>query len=106
MADKEVLEHLKPQADRYSYISSMCVAPNLRRKGLASSLISAVELQAVEWAAAGTKDLCLHVYQDNQPAVKLYQVSFYSNNAGSGRRGGLQTHFDWKHLLHALAISM
>ncbi|KAL6757086.1 acyl-CoA N-acyltransferase [Haematococcus lacustris] len=69
MQDREVLRSLGPGAFEYAYISSMAVAPAVRRRGLAQALLLAAQQQALLWSQ---HHLLLHVYDDNLPAVKLY----------------------------------
>ncbi|KAG2435611.1 hypothetical protein HYH02_011902 [Chlamydomonas schloesseri] len=69
MEDRPVLACLPAGTREYAYVSSMCVAPTARRRGVAQALMSAAEEQARLW---GQRQLALHVYRDNAPAVQLY----------------------------------
>ncbi|MEW5314491.1 MAG: hypothetical protein WDW38_005987 [Sanguina aurantia] len=55
---------------RYVYLSSMAVASDARRQGVAQALLTGAELQCHLWQVP---DLLLHVYKDNSTAVALYQ---------------------------------
>ncbi|KAG2438645.1 hypothetical protein HXX76_005192 [Chlamydomonas incerta] len=69
MEDRPVLRCLPAGTREYAYVSSMCVLPTARRRGVAQALMSAAEEQARLW---GQQQLALHVYRDNAPAVQLY----------------------------------
>lgn len=56
--EKEVLSQLRPGTPEYTYVSSMAVAENNRRKGLASAVLRAAEQQSELW---GQPHLALHV---------------------------------------------
>lgn len=49
----------------------MAVSIRERRKGLASGLLTAAEVQALAWRA---QHLALYVYEDNAPAVSIAAV--------------------------------
>eukprot|EP00198_Chlamydomonas_reinhardtii_P007177 XP_001696513.1 predicted protein [Chlamydomonas reinhardtii] len=84
MEERGVLGCLPPGTREYAYVSSMCVAPTARRRGVAQALMSAAEEQARLW---GQQQLALHVYRDNTPAVQLY---------GGWGMAVLNTDPDWK----------
>eukprot|EP00897_Mesotaenium_endlicherianum_P009931 jgi/Mesen1/8967/ME000056S08372 len=69
MVDADVLRNLKG-AEEYLYISGMAVAGHFRRNKVASSLLKAAEVRALEWQF---QYVALHVYEDNIPARRLYQ---------------------------------
>jgi ribosomal protein S18 acetylase RimI-like enzyme len=56
----------------YGYVSSMAVAPALRRCGVGGALLQAAEQQAVLW---GQGALALHVHTGNARAIRLYERS-------------------------------
>lgn len=71
--DEDVLAQLPGgRASQYAYLSSMAVAPELRRMGGASALLAAAEQQAGLW---GQQWLALHVYANNRSAVQLYNAA-------------------------------
>ncbi|KIZ07544.1 hypothetical protein MNEG_0406 [Monoraphidium neglectum] len=51
------------------YLSSMAVAPPARRAGAARAMLRAAQWQAALW---GQRHIALHVFTDNEPAVRLY----------------------------------
>lgn len=69
--ERDVAASLPGQPPKYAYVSSMAVAPELRRRGVASALLVAAEQQALRW---GQSWLALHVYETNRTAVQLYQA--------------------------------
>ncbi|CAG9467350.1 unnamed protein product [Pedinophyceae sp. YPF-701] len=73
------------QQTTYAYVSSMAVAENMRRKGLGSALLGALARVARCW---GYREVYLHVYEDNEPAVKMYKACGF-RVAYRGRPGGL-----------------
>ncbi|KAL8128691.1 hypothetical protein V2J09_017846 [Rumex salicifolius] len=58
-----------------AYLSNVCVAKELQRNGLGSSLILKSKAVAEEW---GMTDLYVHVAVDNEAAKKLYMKSGFS----------------------------
>ena len=73
--EKEVLRSLQPDVPGVVYIASMTVDPSCRRQGIAKTLLSAAIEVAREWQ----EDQCvLHVYQDNKPAIELYESQGFS----------------------------
>lgn len=81
MDEAEVITHL-PRAqqpwDQYAYISSMTVAKAARRQGLAQALLHVAERQSRAW---GQLHLALHVYEDNTPAIALYEKTGFQTLA-------------------------
>ncbi|MEM9818590.1 MAG: GNAT family N-acetyltransferase [Cyanobacteria bacterium P01_D01_bin.6] len=68
------------QGDRHSYILALYVAPDHRRRGIATALLQ----QAQNWAQArGDRQIGLQVFADNPGAIALY------------RKLGYQTHSLW-----------
>lgn len=72
--EKEIMQSLEPDTAAFAYVASMAVAPAVRRRGAASALLAATERVAALW---GERQSLLHVYQDNAPAVQLYQANGY-----------------------------
>jgi ribosomal protein S18 acetylase RimI-like enzyme len=71
----EILRSLDPGTDRFTYVASMAVAPAARRAGVARALLAAAErVAARHWRDA---QACLHVYQDNAPAIAAYAAAGY-----------------------------
>jgi ribosomal protein S18 acetylase RimI-like enzyme len=72
--EEDVLQHLQrsqlPSNGTYAYITSMAVAPHLRRCGVGRALLQAAEQQAANWEQ---ELVALHVYENNAPAFKLYE---------------------------------
>ena len=68
--EKEVLSSLEPGTPGVAYIQTMAVEPSLRRQGVATVLLAAAEKVVQEWRE---QLAVLHVYQDNTPAIKLYE---------------------------------
>ncbi|GHP03126.1 hypothetical protein PPROV_000188100 [Pycnococcus provasolii] len=69
--------------DNYVFVSCMAVAPEARRRGVASALLDAASELAGEWrsdggvgSAAGI--IGLDVYQDNMVAIKVYEANGYT----------------------------
>ena len=56
-------------ADEYAYVSCMCVKDDYRRMGVADTLMEAAEKVTRQW---GYDCACLHVFQKNDAAIKLY----------------------------------
>lgn len=56
--------------DGRAYLSNVCVAAAVRRRGVASGLLTAAEELA---AVRGVQHLYVHVVADNAPAKQLYQ---------------------------------
>jgi len=76
---KEELEALRKQGLEqelvYSYVACMTVRARDRRKGVASALLRAAEIQAGKW---NQNYVLLHVYADNKVGVALYRSAGYS----------------------------
>jgi ribosomal protein S18 acetylase RimI-like enzyme len=68
--EKEVLSSLEPGRTGVTYIQSMAVDVKRRRQGVAAAMLTAAEQVAIEWSQ---QLAVLHVYQDNESAVKLYK---------------------------------
>jgi ribosomal protein S18 acetylase RimI-like enzyme len=68
--EKEVLSSLEPGRTGVTYIQSMAVDLSRRRQGAAVAMLMAAEQVAMEWSQ---QLAVLHVYQDNDSAVKLYK---------------------------------
>lgn len=71
--DNEVLRHLH-DADEYLYVSGMAVDMNFRRKNVATLLLRACDLLAMQW---GFEYLVLHAYEDDMAARTLYARGGY-----------------------------
>ena len=56
-------------ADEYAYVSCMCVKDDYRCMGVADTLMEAAEKVTRQW---GYDCACLHVFQKNDAAIKLY----------------------------------
>lgn len=74
MADQHVLRCL-PGADEYLYISGMAVNANYRRQKVATVLLQACDLTALEW---GFEFLVLQAYEDDKAARCLYARAGYT----------------------------
>ena len=58
------------QGESYTHLLLLYVAPHHRRRGLGTALMA----QAEAWARQrGDRHIGLHVFNDNQPALALYQ---------------------------------
>ncbi|XP_042031700.1 uncharacterized protein LOC121778413 [Salvia splendens] len=63
--------HVERRAsDRYGYILNLCVVKSERRRGHATGMLQHAISIAKE---GGIKKVFLHVYEDNEAAVKLYE---------------------------------
>lgn len=93
VADKQVLQYLRQigwdqSQGAVPYLASMAVRGQERRQGVARLLLQAAEEVASQWGS----HLFLHVYRDNDPAVRLYQDSGFdtvSEDAGIAAKLGL-----------------
>lgn len=74
MADQHVLRCL-PGVDEYLYISGMAVDSNYRRRKVATVLLQACDLTAMEW---GFEYLVLQAYEDDRAARLLYARAGYT----------------------------
>lgn len=63
------------EGDRHSHIFLLYVAPACRRQGIGAALIRQAEAWAVQ---RGDRQIGLHVFQSNQPAINLYAKLGYS----------------------------
>jgi ribosomal protein S18 acetylase RimI-like enzyme len=72
--EKEVLSSLEPGRTGVTYIQSMAVDVSRRRQGAAAAMLMAAEQVAIEWSQILA---VLHVFQDNESAVKLYKKQGY-----------------------------
>jgi GNAT superfamily N-acetyltransferase len=62
------------QGDRHAYIFLLYVNPDHRRQGIGSALMQQAEM----WAKArGDRQIGLQVFQQNQPALNLYEKLGY-----------------------------
>lgn len=68
--EADVLQYLAGHSGTYAYITSMAVAPHLRRCGVGRALLQAAEQQAANW---GQDVVALHVYDSNTAAIRLYE---------------------------------
>ncbi|KAI5065782.1 hypothetical protein GOP47_0018406 [Adiantum capillus-veneris] len=74
MADRHVLNCL-PGVDEYLYISGMAVDTTYRRQKVATVLLQACDLTAMEW---GFEYLVLQAYEDDKAARLLYARAGYT----------------------------
>ncbi|KAJ9162870.1 hypothetical protein P3X46_022612 [Hevea brasiliensis] len=58
-----------------AYLSNVCVAKELQRRGLGYELVAESKIVAQEW---GISDLYVHVAVENEPAKKLYTKSGFT----------------------------
>jgi ribosomal protein S18 acetylase RimI-like enzyme len=71
-----IVVHLEGSArERYGYIVSIDVAPELRRAGLGGQLLKQAEEQV---RASGVRRVGLHVAVDNAGAIRFYEGSGYA----------------------------
>lgn len=62
------------QGDRHAYIFLLYVLPNHRRRGIGAALIHHAEAWAMQ---RGDRQIGLHVFLHNQPALNLYEKLGY-----------------------------
>lgn len=76
MEKQDVLQQLAEhvEAPSYVYTSSMAVVKEFRRMGVATQLLEAVEEAAVQW---NESLICLHVEEENDAAICLYESCGY-----------------------------
>lgn len=74
MTDRDVLRGL-PGVDEYLYISGMAVDSKYRRQKVATALLEACDLTAMQW---GFKALVLQAYEDDTAARSLYSRAGYT----------------------------
>ena len=66
------------QGDRHSYVLALYVAPDHRRRGIATALLQ----QAQGWATArGDRQMGLQVFAANPGAIALYRKLGYQTHA-------------------------
>jgi ribosomal protein S18 acetylase RimI-like enzyme len=65
----------QPLSPKYIYLSNLAVRADLRRRGIALSLLVYAEQMALSWQF---KDVYLHVMEDNVQARQLYQKAGFS----------------------------
>lgn len=63
------------RGDRHAHIFLLYVAPEHRRRGVGAALMRQAEVWALE---RGDRQIGLHVFQSNQPALQLYAKLGYS----------------------------
>lgn len=63
------------RGDRHAHIFLLYVAPEHRRRGVGAALMRQAEVWALE---RGDRQIGLHVFQSNQPALNLYAKLGYS----------------------------
>lgn len=83
IANADTLRLLEPGTQGYCYVASMVVAPGWRRRGAARALLAAAEAAVAAW---DERQAVLQVYQDNAPAVQLYESQGYE--VIGGKQGG------------------
>lgn len=66
---------------QYPYIFNLAVHPHWRRRGVAKQLLLASEQTVKEW---GFSHLYMHVLEDNQPALRLYDCVGYKLHSQEG----------------------
>lgn len=70
-----VILHLEESgAKKYAYVVTLDVAPNARRSGIATLMLTHAEEQA---RAAGARRVALHVAVDNTAAIQFYERQKY-----------------------------
>jgi len=70
-----VIVHIQEeQPDRYGYIITIDVAPNVRRSGIGARMLTQAEDQS---RAAGASRVGLHVAVDNTSAIHFYERQHY-----------------------------
>ena len=65
-----------------AYFSNLSVLPNVRRRGIGSSLIREAERMSTEWGCWGA---ALHCRRDNSGAYRLYTKQGYAEVEGAPR---------------------
>ena len=94
--------HLEESGDRkYAYIVTLDVAPDARRSGIATLMLTHAEEQA---RAAGARRVALHVALDNATAIHFYERQKYVKAGfarGFYREAGLDALVYSKRLEHS-----
>ncbi|PZU97667.1 MAG: GNAT family N-acetyltransferase [Pseudanabaena sp.] len=68
-------------AQQYPYVFNLAVHPHWRRRGVAKQLLQASEQVVKQW---GFSRLYMHVLEDNQPAMRLYDCVGYKLHSQEG----------------------
>lgn len=90
MAGFAIVEWSRDGVEILAYLQTIEVDPRYRGCGIARELLRRAESSAL---AAGAQSLWLHVEEQNQPAIRLYQSAGYlcrgreENYYGRGRSG-------------------
>ncbi|WOH11650.1 hypothetical protein DCAR_0831140 [Daucus carota subsp. sativus] len=79
LRDDDVLEHLPGETDEYLYVSGIAVSTDFRRQKVATALLKACDIVAVEW---GAPYLVLRAYEDDLGARTLYRNAGYTVVSG------------------------
>ncbi|XP_062159958.1 GCN5-related N-acetyltransferase 10, chloroplastic-like [Alnus glutinosa] len=79
LRDKNVLDHLPPQAEEYLYVSGIAVLKAFRRRKIARVLLKACDVLSTMW---GFEYLALRAYEDDLGARKLYASAGYQVVSG------------------------
>lgn len=88
---------------QYPYISNLAVAPDFRRLGIGSQLLTKCEQAALDW---GYRETRLHVLDSNQAAKLLYRINGYEISEIEANWGNLWLNYSPRLLLKKqLAIS-
>ncbi|BAT91384.1 hypothetical protein LR48_Vigan08g215200 [Vigna angularis] len=74
LRDRNVLQHLPPEAEEYLYISGIAVSKILRRRKIATALLKACDMLSILW---GFEFLALRAYEEDLGARKLYTNAGY-----------------------------
>eukprot|EP00249_Psilotum_nudum_P011027 c22925_g1_i1 orf=82-501(+) len=74
LAEKDVLRNL-PGAQEYLYVSGMAVDITHRRQKVATMLLQACDVKAMQW---GLEFLILHAYENDIAARRLYSKAGYT----------------------------
>ena len=80
------IEYGKPylQHSQHSYLGFMFVEPNYRGKGVNNTIIEALK----EWSISqGIYELRLHVYNDNEAAIRAYEKAGFEKHLLEMRLG-------------------
>ncbi|WVZ01745.1 hypothetical protein V8G54_022551 [Vigna mungo] len=74
LRDRNVLQHLPPEAEEYLYISGIAVSKIFRRRKIATALLKACDMLSILW---GFEFLALRAYEEDLGARKLYTNAGY-----------------------------